>query len=146
MSASSRHSRTSFVVAMTWSASVWRRVGGLGHLQEQARREDALMVEPREMDGLDAGQFVDRWHGRHYRATRQPAAQRHATAVPRNERMRPDDPVGIVRPPIARRIDQSRLRLPRISPVPNAAVWTLAYVAPLRIARTSSAYSVAAIP
>ena len=36
----------------------------LGDLQQEARREDALMVEPVEVDGLDAGQFVDRWHAR----------------------------------------------------------------------------------
>ena len=34
----------------------------LGDLEQQAGREDALVVEPGEVDGLDAGQFVDRWH------------------------------------------------------------------------------------
>ena len=36
---------------------------GLRHLQQEAGREDALVIEPGEVDGLDAGQFVDRWHG-----------------------------------------------------------------------------------
>ena len=62
MSASSRHIRTSVVSAAIWSASVWRRVARLGHLEQQAGREDALVVEPVEMGGLDARQLVDRWH------------------------------------------------------------------------------------
>ena len=63
MSASSRHSRTSFVVGDDLVGQGLATGRGLGHLQEEAGREDALVVEPREMDGLDAGQFVDRWHG-----------------------------------------------------------------------------------
>ena len=35
----------------------------LRHLQQQAGREDALVLEALEQDGLDAGQLVDRRHG-----------------------------------------------------------------------------------
>src|SRR6188508_1741679 len=35
----------------------------LGPLQQEAGREDPLMVEPLEVNGLDTRQFVDRWHG-----------------------------------------------------------------------------------
>ena len=34
----------------------------LRDLEQQARGEDAHLVEPRKQHGLDPGQFVDRWH------------------------------------------------------------------------------------
>ena len=64
ISASSRHIRTSFGSAATWSARVWRRVGVSDRSSRRPGREDPLVVEPVEVGGLDARQLVDRWHGR----------------------------------------------------------------------------------
>ena len=62
--ASSRQVATSLIVAPTWSASDWRRVGRLGDLQQDPRREDPLLLESVEIDGLDAGELGDGRHGR----------------------------------------------------------------------------------
>src|SRR5207247_9347409 len=37
---------------------------GLAHLEEQAGGEDALVLEPVQVDLLDPRQLSDRWHGR----------------------------------------------------------------------------------
>ena len=47
-----------------WSARVCRRVGVSETSSSRPVVKMPMVVEPRQEDGLDPGQFVDRWHVR----------------------------------------------------------------------------------